>query len=98
MVIVRIDNVAMSNMTRSAVSPRQSSYLRFDFQRATVELTNLYSYRNADWRYSGLPDGSNADEVAQWAQMEEDVPSSHAGQVAAFLQSMERGERPAVSG
>jgi len=98
MVSVRFANGAMANMTSSAVSPRQSSYLRFDFQRATVELTNLYAYRNADWRYSGLPDGSNAGEVEEWAQMAEDVPSSHAGQIAAFLQSMERGERPAVSG
>ena len=98
MASVRFANGAMANMTNSALSPRESSYLRFDFQRATVELTHLYSYRNADWRYSGLPGGGNAEEVAQWAQLPEDVPSSHVGQLAAFLESMERGERPEVSG
>ena len=98
MASVRFANGAMANMTNSALSPRETSYLRFDFQRATVELTHLYSYKNADWRYSGLPGGSNADEVAQWAQIADDVPSSHAGQLAAFLDSMARGERPAVSG
>jgi len=98
MASVRFTSGAMANMTSSAVSPRQNSYLRFDFQRATVELSGLYSYRNENWRYSGLPDNSNADEVAQWGQIAEDVQSSHAAQVASFLQSMERGERPRVSG
>jgi predicted dehydrogenase len=98
MACVRFANGAMANMTNSALSPRESSYLRFDFQRATVELTHLYSYRNADWRYSGLPGGANAQEVAKWAHLPEDKPSSHGGQVAAFLASLNAGQRPAVSG
>jgi hypothetical protein len=95
---VRFADGAMANMTNSALSPRESSYLRFDFQQATVELTHLYSYRNADWRYSGLPKGENAEQVAQWGMIGEDVPSSHVGQLAAFLDAMEQGVRPPVSG
>jgi hypothetical protein len=72
--------------------------VRFDFQQATVELTHLYSYRNTDWRYSPLPGASNADAVAQWGQLPEDVPSSHVAQLRAFLASMEVGKRPPVSG
>jgi predicted dehydrogenase len=98
MASVRFANGAMANMTNSALSPRESSYLRFDFQQATVELTHLYSYRNADWRYSGLPKGENAEQVAQWGMIGEDVPSSHVGQLAAFLDAMEQGVRPPVSG
>jgi predicted dehydrogenase len=98
MASVRFANGAMANMTNSALSPRESSYVRFDFARATVELTHLYSYRNDDWRYSGLPNGSNAEEVAEWAQLPDDVPSSHAAQLASFLDSMAREVRPAVSG
>ena len=98
MASVRFANGAMANMTNSALSPRETSYVRFDFQRATVELTHLYSYRNADWRYSGLPGGANEDEVAQWAQIGEDIPSSHVGQLAALLDAMEREVRPPVSG
>ncbi len=98
MASVRFANGAMANMTNSALSPRESSYVRFDFQHATVELTHLYSYRNADWRYSGLPGGTNAAEVAEWAKLPEDMPSSHITQLTAFLASMERGERPPVSG
>lgn len=98
MASVRFANGTLANMTSSAVSPRQSSYLRFDFQRATVELNSLYGYGNENWRFAGLPDNSNVAEVAQWAQMGEDVKSLHGAQLASFLESMERGERPRVSG
>lgn len=98
MASVRFANGAMANMTNSALSPRETSYVRFDFQRATVELTHLYSYANADWRYSGLPGEINAEEVEKWAQIGEDVRSGHAPQLAQFLDSMDRGERPPVSG
>lgn len=98
MASVRFANGAMANMTNSALSPRETSYVRFDFQRATVELTHLYSYCNADWRYTGLPDGTNEQEVAQWAQIPDDERSSHAAQLRSFLASMARGERPPVSG
>ena len=98
MASVRFANGAMANMTNSVLSPRETSYVRFDFQRATVELTHLYSYRNADWRFSGLPGDVNVDEVAQWAQLPEDMPSSHIGQLAAFLDALDRGEPPPVSG
>jgi predicted dehydrogenase len=98
MASVRFANGALANMTNSAVSPREASYVRFDFQLATVELTHLYSYRNADWRYTGLPDGSNATEIATRAAIGEDVPSSHTAQLRAFLASKAAGERPAVSG
>lgn len=98
MVSVRFASGAMANMTSSALSPRETSYVRFDFQQATVELTHLYSYRNTDWRYSPLPGASNADAVAQWGQLPEDVPSSHVAQLRAFLANMEEGKRPPVSG
>ncbi len=98
MASVRFASGALANFTNSAVSPRESSYVRFDFQQATVELTHLYSYRNADWRFSPLPDGSNAAEVADVGLIPEDVPSGHAAQLTHFLKSMAAGVRPDVSG
>lgn len=95
---VRFASGALANMTNSVLSPRETSYVRFDFQRATVELTHLYSYRNADWRFTGVPGADNATDVARWAAIGEDVPSSHAAQLTHFLASMEVGVRPAVSG
>src|SRR5262245_36891398 len=54
MAMVQFENGAMASITSSAVSPRQESYLRLDFQRATVDVTGVYGYRNENWRY-GLP-------------------------------------------
>lgn len=98
MASVRFASGAMANMTNSVLSPREVSYVRFDFQRATVELTHLYSYRNADWRYSGVPGADDAEDVARWANIGDDVPSGHAAQLRAMLVSMAAGERPPVSG
>lgn len=98
MASVRFANGAMANLTNAVLCPREVSYVRFDFQKATVELTHLYSYRNADWRYTAVAGAPYAEEVAEWAAIPEDVPSSHAAQLAAFLAAMQRGERPPVSG
>lgn len=98
MASLRFASGAMANFTVSALSPREESYLRFDFQRATVELTHLYSYRNANWRYSMLKDSGDEEELAKWQAIGEDIPSSHAGQLRAMLAAMTQGVRPPVSG
>jgi predicted dehydrogenase len=98
MASVRFANGAMANMTNSALSPREVSYLRFDFQRATVELTHLYRYSNDDWRYTALESAPIAEEFAKWRMIPETIPSSHGTQLAAFLDAMALNERPAVSG
>jgi hypothetical protein len=59
MASVRFSGGAMANITVSALSPREESYLRFDFQKATVDLTHLYSYKNADWRFSVVKNASD---------------------------------------
>jgi predicted dehydrogenase len=95
---VRLENGALASMVNSALSPRQESYLRLDFQRATVEVSALYRYTNANWRFS-LPDGSpDGAELARWQAIETDVMGSHGVQLAELLDSMDRGERPFVSG
>jgi predicted dehydrogenase len=98
MASVRFANGAMANMTNSTISPREVSYLRFDFQRATVELTTLYGYTNDAWRYSIPPGASYTDELAEWQTLPAEVPSTQATQLAAILDAMEQGVRPPVSG
>ncbi|MFG3706588.1 Gfo/Idh/MocA family protein [Micromonospora sp. NPDC047670] len=88
MAVVRFAGGAMASVVNSVLSRREESYLRFDFSRATVELRHLYGYRNADW--SCTP--------PQLWQPEDDEPSSHSAQLARLLDSLERGERPPVSG
>ena len=98
MASVRFATGAMANMTNSALSPRESSYVRLDTQKATVELTHLYRYSNDDWRFS-VPAGAGLeDELETWRDFPEDYMCSHDRQLAEFLDSMQAGERPAVSG
>ena len=95
---VRFEHGALVSIVNSVLSPRQETYLRWDFQKATVELRTLYRYTNEDWRYSireGSPDG---DLLEQWRTIPVEAPSTHASQLAALLDSIERGERPLVSG
>ncbi|GAA1007535.1 oxidoreductase [Acrocarpospora pleiomorpha] len=87
MAIVRFSSGAMASVVNSVLSPREESYLRFDFSAATVELRHLYGYRNADWT-SASP---------LW-NPPEDVPSSHEAQLAELLDAFERGEAPPMSG
>lgn len=98
MASVRFANGAMANMTNAVLCPREVSYVRFDFQKATVELTHLYSYKNADWKYSAPVGADYAGEVEEWQAIPEDVPSSHAAQLVGFLAAMRAGKRPPVSG
>jgi predicted dehydrogenase len=85
--MVRFASGALGSVVNSVLSPREESYLRFDFADGTVELRHLYGYRNADWTYTP-PRPGPAD----------DVPSSHIPQYATLLDAFERGERPPASG
>jgi len=97
MATVRFASGALGSIVNSVLSPRQETYLRFDFQAATVELKGLYGYSNENWTYS-IPDGGDESSLAGWRDIPTDIPSSHAAQVESMLDSLERGERPAASG
>lgn len=98
MALVRFENGAMGSITNSVLSPRQETYLRLDFQRCTVEMTGLYFAGNSNWRYS-VPEGA-ADEslLERLRDIGGDVVGGHGAQLIALLDSMDRGERPLVSG
>ncbi len=98
MASVRFADGAMANITNSILSPRQESYLRLDFTEATVEMNSLYSYQNQNWRFSTYNDSPHADKLSDWADIPQHIPATHVTQVGSFLDSMERQERPAVSG
>lgn len=98
MAMVRFASGAMASVVNSVLSPRQESYLRFDFTDATVELRHLYGYRNADWTYTPAPHVTDGARVAAWQSPVLDVESSHAAQLGPLLDSYEQGERPASSG
>jgi predicted dehydrogenase len=94
--IVRFESGAVVSIANSLLSPRETSYLRFDFEDATVELEHLYGYDNADWRWTPAPHVDPA-VIAGW-EPEGNVASSHLAQLDALVTSLERGERPRASG
>jgi predicted dehydrogenase len=96
--LVRFQNGAMGTITNSVLSPRQESYMRLDFQRATVEVSALYRYTNDNWRFSirdGSPDG---DDLARWKTIEGELGGTHGAQLGKLIESMDQQTRPAVSG
>lgn len=96
MASVRFARGAMANITNSVLSPRQESYLRFDFQKATVELSHLYSYVNASWRYTFLDE--NDELLKASAELPDEEAASQSTQLKTILDAREQGERPPVSG
>lgn len=98
MALVRFANGALGSIVNSVLSPRQETALRLDCQRATVELTHLYKYTNADWRYTAPAGAADDGALARWRAIPDETPSSHGAQIAALLDSRTRGERPLASG
>ena len=98
MALVRFENGAMGSIVNSVLSPRQESYLRLDFQQATVEVNALYRYGNENWRFS-VPEGTPSPNAsAHWQALVENVPGGHDAQLNEILDCMEKNVRPLVSG
>jgi predicted dehydrogenase len=104
---------AVATVVNSLVSPREESYLRFDFERATVELTHLYGYGPQSWRFTPAPRQPDA-VLAAWNRPAPHVSvrspdadpersggdrgrSGHAAQFAEVLACLRAGRRPPVS-
>ncbi|MEV4364698.1 Gfo/Idh/MocA family oxidoreductase [Nonomuraea sp. NPDC049625] len=95
--IVRFASGAVGSIVNSVLSPRETSYLRFDFSDATVEVEHLYGYDNSHWRWTPAPHVTDQDRIAGWAPAE-NTGSSHRAQLATLLTAMSAGERPPASG
>jgi predicted dehydrogenase len=87
---------AVASVVNSVLSPREESYLRFDFERGTVELRHLYGYGDDDWRITPAP-GHEQQVTAAWAAGEHGMPSGHRAQLAAVLRSLRDRTPPPVT-
>jgi len=95
--MVRFKNRTLGSIVNSVLSPREETYLRFDFQKATVELTGLYGYTNENWRFT-QPKGQTDDAVlARWDELTLNTPSSHKTQLSQLLESLDQQKRPLSS-
>ena len=52
---IRFADGAVGTVVNSVLSPDEVSRIRIDCELATIELTHLYGYRNADWRITPAP-------------------------------------------
>ncbi|MBI5770047.1 MAG: Gfo/Idh/MocA family oxidoreductase [Verrucomicrobia bacterium] len=100
MALVRFASGACASIVNSALSPRQETYIRLDYQKATVELTHLYSYTRDNWRFTLAPHAQDEGNslTQSWNAFPPDVGSTHAAQLEAFLAAMDAGVRPTSSG
>jgi predicted dehydrogenase len=99
MAMVRFENGAMASIVNSVLSPREESYLRVDLTDATVEVSHLYGYENADWTYTPAPHVTDdAARIERWRSPGGQERSGHRPQLRALLDAMDRGERPPLSG
>ncbi|PPK92078.1 putative dehydrogenase [Kineococcus xinjiangensis] len=96
MAVVRFESGAMASVVNSVLSPRQESYLRFDFSDATVEVSHLYGHGNDDWTWTPAPHVP-AGRTADWRPAG-DEPSSHTAALRDVLDSLRKGVRPPGSG
>jgi predicted dehydrogenase len=93
---VTFANGAVASVVNSVLSPREETYLRFDFEHATVELTHLYGYGEDDWRVTPAP-GHEADVTAAWRDGADDVRSGHGAQLEDVLTALRDGTPPPVT-
>lgn len=94
MALVRFDNGAMATVANSVVSPRETSYVRVDFERATVEVEHLYGYDDTDWTLTPAP-GHRV--PPQWDSGGEGNASGHAAQFRAVYDALDAGAPPPVT-
>ena len=98
MAIVRFASGAMGSIVNSALSPRQETYLRLDYQRATLELTHLYGYSRDNWKLTPIPPGPDDSLMQAWQNFPAEISSSHGAQLNAFVADRDAQRRPLTSG
>jgi predicted dehydrogenase len=84
---------ALASVVTSVLSPREESYLRFDFDNATVEVSHLYGYTDSNWTITPAKHVDESDGAA-WQLSGEPRPSGHAAQLAQVYAALADGSRP----
>jgi predicted dehydrogenase len=89
--IVTLDNGAVVSVVNSLVSARETSYLRFDFEYATVELEHLYGYSDDSWSITAAP--GHEERVADaWELGPHGRGSGHSAQFEAIIAAINAGD------
>lgn len=94
--IVTFASGAVATVVNSLVSPRERSYLRFDFEHATVELDHVYGYDDTNWSITAAR-GHEKPVAKAWAAGPTGQRSGHDAQFGAVLDSIAAGAAPPVT-
>jgi predicted dehydrogenase len=87
----------VASVSTSVVSPRQTSSIRIDTERATIEVDHLYGHDRTHWRITPAP-SVPAEEAAAWEFPVDDSPSGHDALLASVYESLIAGDPlPAVA-
>jgi predicted dehydrogenase len=95
MALVTFESGAVATVVNSVVSPRQTSELRFDYERATVEVEHLYGYTDDDWTVTPAPGHDGVTDL--WAPGHTTESSGHGGWLTAVLDALDQGQAPPVT-
>jgi predicted dehydrogenase len=99
--VVRFANGAIVSVLTTALSPRQTSYVRVDTTLGTVEVEHLYGHDARAWRLTPAPAVTGAapgDAPSSWTLPSDDEPSGHAPLLRAVYAALRAGEPlPAVA-
>lgn len=98
MALVTFASGAFGSIVNSALSPRQETYLRLDYQRATLELTHLYAYNRDNWRFTPVPPAQDDSLLQAWQNFPPDQSASHGTQLCALVADRDANRRPLTSG
>ncbi|GHH81940.1 oxidoreductase [Streptomyces sulfonofaciens] len=93
---VAFDNGAIASVVNSVVSPREESYLRFDFEFATVEVRHLYGYTDTDWTLTAAP-GHEEPVTSAWEAGPASIRSEHLAQFREIVRALREGGAPPVT-
>lgn len=93
--IVTLESGMVVSVVNSLLSPRETSYLRFDFEHATVELEHLYGYGDDSWTFTASPSAPDALE-GDWAASATGAGSGHGAQYARIVAALAQGDPPPV--
>lgn len=96
--VVSFENGAVATVVNSILSPRQETYIRLDFQRATVELTHLYDFSGKEWKVTAAPKLSTPEIEAFAAALPDDSTARHGDQIRALLEDLRAGREHLTGG
>lgn len=90
--VVGFANGAVASVVTSAVSPRETSSIRIDTERATITVDHLYGHSHEHWRITPAPHVPAA-EAGTWILPDEEEGSGHPPLIREVYDAL-RGGRP----